>query len=159
VTLYLALQYLHVLGAIVLLGTGAGIAYFMVLAHRTGNPLVIAEVARMVVIADFVFTTTAVVAQPVTGVALAWHLGYPLWEGWIVLSILLYLVTGAFWIPVVFMQVKMRDVAWQAVSDGGPLPEAYHRLFRTWFAFGFPAFAAVAAILWLMIARPQIAIL
>ena len=158
-TLYLALLYLHLVGAIVLLGTGAGIAFFMLLAHRTGNPLVVAEVARIVVIADFVFTTTAVVAQPVTGVALAWHLGYSLWEGWIVLSILLYLVTGAFWIPVVFMQMKMRDLAWQAVGDGGPLPAAYHRLFRTWFAFGFPAFAAVAAILWLMIARPQIVIL
>ncbi len=158
-TLYLALLYLHVVGAIVLLGTGAGIAFFMLLAHRTGSPLVIAEVARMVVIADFVFTTTAVVAQPVTGVALAWHVGYSLWEGWIVLSILLYVVTGAFWVPVVFMQIRMRDLAWQAVGDGVPLPATYHRLFRTWFAFGFPAFAAVAAILWLMIARPQIDLL
>lgn len=158
-TLYLALLYLHVVGAIVLLGTGAGIAFFMLLAHHTGSPIVIAEVTRMVVIADFVFTTTAVVAQPITGVALAWHLGYSLWEGWIALSILLYLLTGALWLPVVFMQIKMRDLAWQAVGDGGPLPATYHLLFRTWFAFGFPAFAAVAAILWLMIARPQIAIL
>lgn len=155
-SLYLALKYLHVVGAIVLLGTGAGIAFFMVLAHRTGLPLVVAEVARMVVIGDLVFTTTAVVAQPITGVALAWHAGYSLWEGWIALSIVLYLVTGAFWVPVVFMQVRMRDLAIQAVRDGRALPDAYYRLFRTWFAFGFPAFAAVAAIVWLMIARPQI---
>lgn len=158
-TLYLALLYLHLVGAIVLLGTGAGIAFFMLLAHRTGNALVIAEVARMVVIADFLFTTTVVVAQPITGVALAWHVGYSLWEGWIVLSILLYGITGAFWVPVVFMQIRMRDLAWQAVGDGVPLPEAYHRLFRAWSAFGFPAFAAVAAILWLMIARPRIDLL
>lgn len=155
-TLYLALKYLHVVGAIVLLGTGAGIAFFMLLAHRTGNPLVVAEIARMVVLGDLVFTTTAVVAQPITGLALAWHVGYSLWEGWIALSIGLYLLTGAFWVPVVFMQMRMRDLAWQAVRNGTPLPESYHRLFRTWFAFGFPAFAAVAAIIWLMIARPQI---
>lgn len=154
-TLFLALKYLHVVGAIVLLGTGAGIAFFMVLAHRTGNPLVVAEVARMVVVADFIFTTTAVVAQPVTGVALTWYVGYSLWDGWILLSIVLYLFTGAFWVPVVFMQMRMRDLAWQAVREGRPLPDAYHRLYRTWLAFGFPAFFAVAAIVWLMIARPQ----
>jgi uncharacterized membrane protein len=156
VTLYLALKYLHVVGAIVLVGTGTGIAFFMLLAHRTRNPVVVAEVARMVVIGDLVFTTTAVVAQPITGVALTWHVGYSLWEGWILLSIVLYLVTGAFWVPVVFMQMRMRDLAMQAVRDGTPLPIAYHRLFRIWFAFGFPAFAAVAVIVWLMIARPQI---
>jgi uncharacterized membrane protein len=156
VTLYLALKYLHLVGAIVLLGTGAGIAFFMLLAHRTGHPLVVAEVARMVVLGDLVFTSTAVVAQPITGLALTWHLGYSLWEGWIALSIAFYLLTGAFWVPVVFMQMRMRDLAWQAVRDRTPLPEAYHRLFRTWFAFGFPAFASVAVIIWLMIARPQI---
>jgi uncharacterized membrane protein len=156
VTLYLTLKYVHVVGAIVLLGTGAGIAFFMLLAHRTGNPLVVAEVARMVVLGDLVFTTTAVVALPISGLALAWHVGYSLWEGWIALSIGLYLLTGAFWVPVVFMQMRMRDLACQAVRDGTPLPDAYHRLFRTWFAFGFPAFAAVAVIIWLMIARPQI---
>ena len=155
-TIYLGLKYLHVLGAIVLLGTGAGIAFFMLLAHRTGKPLVVAEVARMVVVADFVFTTTAVVAQPVTGVALAWHVGYSLWEGWILLSMALYVITGVFWIPVVFLQMQMRDIAFQAVRDGRALPDGYHRRFRTWFAFGFPAFGAVVAILWLMIARPRI---
>lgn len=155
-TLYLALKYLHVVGAAVLLGTGTGIAFFMLLAHRTRNPVVVAEVARMVVLGDLVFTTTAVVAQPITGVALAWHVGYSLWDGWILLSIILYLFTGAFWVPVVFMQMRMRDLAIQAVSDGKPLPDAYYRLFRIWFAFGFPAFAAVAVIVWLMIARPQI---
>ena len=155
-TLYLALLYLHVVGAIVLLGTGAGIAFFMLLAHRTGNPLAVAEVARIVVIADFVFTTTAVVAQPVTGVALTWHVGYSLWDGWILLSIMLYILTGAFWLPVVWIQMRMRDLAEAAAGDNRPLPAAYHRLFRTWFACGFPAFGAVLAIVWLMIARPQI---
>src|SRR5215216_1880640 len=153
--LYFALKYLHVIGACVLLGTGAGIAFFMLQAHRSGDTAVIAGVARIVVVADFIFTASAVVVQPLTGAALAHVLGYPLWQGWIGLSILLYLVTGAFWLPVVWMQMRIRDLAAAAASAGTELPREYHRLFWTWFAFGFPAFAAVVAIFWLMISRPQ----
>jgi uncharacterized membrane protein len=153
---YELLKYLHVLGTAVLLGTGVGIAFFMLLAHRTDNAVTIAAVARVVVVADFVFTATAVMAQPVTGLLLVWEVGYSLFDGWIVLSILLYLVTGAFWIPVIFFQRRMRDLAAKAAEQGAPLPPEYFRLFRTWFAFGFPAFGAVLAIIWLMIARPQL---
>jgi uncharacterized membrane protein len=153
---YLVVKFVHVIGAVVLLGTGAGIAFFMLAAHRTGDVAIIAGVARIVVIADFLFTATAVVVQPISGVLLAWVAGHSLWEGWIVLSMLLYLVTGAFWLPVVSMQMRMRDLAAQAVRDAQPLPGEYHRLFRLWFAFGFPAFGAVLAIFWLMIARPRI---
>jgi uncharacterized membrane protein len=155
-TTYLVLKYLHLMGAAVLLGTGAGIAFFLLLAHRTGSARTVADVARIVVVADFVFTATAVVAQPVTGLLLAREVGYALGEGWIVLSLVLYVVTGAFWLPVVWMQIRMRDLAAAAAAGNAPLPEAYHRLFRLWFAFGFPAFAAVLAIYWLMIARPQL---
>ena len=153
---YLLLKWLHVIGATVLLGTGAGIAFFMLMAHRTGDSRIVAAVARIVVIADYVFTTTAVIAQPVTGVLLARATGYPLTEGWILLSILLYLLIGAFWLPVVWMQSRMRRLAEAAAAAGEPLPPAYRRLFRWWFAFGFPAFTAVLAIFWLMIARPEI---
>jgi uncharacterized membrane protein len=152
--LYYLLKYLHVIGASVLLGTGAGIAFFMLLAHRTGDARVVAGVARIVVIADFLFTATAVVLQPLTGAALVWAVGYSYGDHWILLSLILYGVTGAFWLPVVWMQARMRDLAAEAGAAGRPLPPAYDRLFRWWFAFGFPAFAAVAAIFWLMIARP-----
>jgi uncharacterized membrane protein len=155
---YFLLKYIHVIGASVLLGTGAGIAFFMLLGHFTGKPAVVAAIARIVVIADFLFTASAVVVQPVTGVALAWTMGWSLWEGWIALSILLYFFTGAFWLPVVWMQMRMRDLAVAAAASGQPLPDAYHRLFWWWFAFGFPAFGAVMAIFWLMIAKPQIAL-
>jgi uncharacterized membrane protein len=153
--LYFVLKFAHVIGAAVLLGTGAGIAFFMLLAHRDGRPQVVAGVARIVVIADFLFTATAVVAQPVTGVWLALHVGYPLTEGWILVSVFLYLLTGAFWLPVVWMQMRMRDLAAAAARNGAPLPADYHRLFGLWFAFGFPAFGAVLAIFWLMIQRPS----
>lgn len=152
----LVLRWLHVIGACVLLGTGAGIAFFMLMAHRTGNAALIAHTARIVVIADWVFTATAVVAQPITGALLAQAVGWRLSEGWIVVSLALYLVTGAFWLPVVWMQQRMRKLAEAAVASDAPLPEAYHRLFRAWFLCGIPAFAAVLAILWLMIARPVI---
>ena len=154
-TTYFILKYLHVIGATVLLGTGAGIAFFMLMAHRSGDAAVIAATARTVVIADFLFTATAVVAQPITGVLLDRAVGYELSEGWIVASIALYLFTGAFWLPVVWMQARMRDLAREAVAAGTPLPPQYHRLYRLWFAFGFPAFAAVLLIFWLMIARPE----
>lgn len=158
-TVYLVLKYLHVIGAAVLLGTGAGIAFFMLLAHRTGDAAVIAGVARIVVIADAVFTATAVIAQPVTGVLLALHVGYSLWEGWIVLSIGLYVLTGLLWLPVVWMQARMRRLAQAAADAGARLPDAYLALFRWWFVLGFPAFAAILAIFWLMIARPDLGVL
>ena len=157
--LYFAVKYLHVVGAAVLLGTGAGIAFFMLVAHLRGNVRVIAGVAGIVVLADFIFTATAVLLQPVTGVWLAWNSGYSLWEGWIALSIALYIITGMFWLPVVWMQLRMRDLAVEALVHDAPLPALYHRLFWIWFAFGFPAFASVAGIFWLMIARPAIPVL
>jgi uncharacterized membrane protein len=155
-TLYFAFKFLHIIGAAVLLGTGAGIAFFMLSAHLQGTPAVVAGVARIVVIADVIFTTMAVAAQPITGVLLARTVGYSLGEGWILWSIVLYVLTGAFWLPVVWMQIRMRNLACAAVKDNTPLPEAYHRFFWWWFAFGFPAFAAVTAIFWLMIARPHL---
>ena len=155
---HIVFKLVHVIGASVLLGTGAGIAFFMLMAHRTGDPRTIAAVARIVVIADYVFTATAVVVQPISGLLLANVIGYPLMSGWIVLSIALYLWTGAWWLPVVWMQARMHKLAVAAATTGEPLPAAYHRLYRLWFAFGFPAFAAVIAIFWLMIARPHFAL-
>jgi uncharacterized membrane protein len=154
--LYFVLKYLHVVGAAVLLGTGAGIAFFMLMAHLDGKPAVIAGVARIVVIADFIFTATAIVVQPITGSLLVWNVGYSLWDGWVIWSIVLYVITGALWLPVVWMQIRLHDLAAIAAAEGTPLPKEYHRIFRLWFAFGIPAFTAVAVILWLMIAKPEI---
>jgi len=149
-------RWLHVIGATVLLGTGAGIAFFMVMAQRTRDPGVIAHVADTVVRADILFTTTAVVAQPVTGVLLATGLGWPLSEGWILWSLLLYVFTGLCWLPVVWIQTRLRRLARAAADANEALPAAFHRLYRLWFVLGFPAFAAVLAIVWLMIARPDL---
>jgi uncharacterized membrane protein len=150
------LRWLHVIGATVLLGTGAGIAFFMLMAHRTGDAKLIAHVAGTVVIADAIFTATAVVAQPITGIWLALAVGWSLGEGWIVLSIALYMLTGLFWLPVVFIQMQLRRLAGEAAAAGRPLGPDYHRLFSIWFWCGFPAFAAVLAIVWLMVSKPKL---
>lgn len=156
--IYQLLLFLHVVGAAVLLGTGAGIAFFMVMSHRSGSPALIAYVAGIVVLADTVFTATAAIAQPITGYLLVREAGWSLTEGWIVLSLGLYVFVGAFWLPVVWMQIRMRDLARQAAEEGTPLPPAYHRLYSIWFAFGIPAFFAVLAIIWLMLVRPALSI-
>lgn len=153
---YELLRFAHVIGACVLLGTGAGIAFFMVMSNRSGNPALIAHVAGIVVLADTVFTATAAVLQPVTGYLLTREAGWPLTEGWVLLSLCLYVIVGIFWLPVVLIQLRMRNLAVIAARNGEALPAAYHRLYRIWFAFGFPAFASVLAIVWLMLTRPDL---
>jgi uncharacterized membrane protein len=154
-SLYLLLKAAHIVGASVLLGTGAGIAFFMLMAHRTGDARLIAHTAGIVVLADTLFTATAVLVQPLTGAALAHLQGLPLTEGWIALSIGLYVFTGMLWLPVVWIQLRLRDLARIAVAQRTGLPPLYFRLWRLWFAMGFPAFAAVLAIIWLMTAKPD----
>ena len=152
--LYLAIEYLHVLGAIVILGTGTGIAFFMLMAHRSADAAFIAKTAEVVVIADFIFTLSAVLLQPVTGGLLMWLSSTSITEGWLMTSLVLYAIAGVFWVPVVFIQMEMRDLARKAAADGAPLPARYFTLFRRWFLFGIPGFGSVMAILWLMIAKP-----
>lgn len=144
----------HILGACVLIGTGAGIAFFMLMAHRSRDAALVAHVAGTVVIADWLFTASAVVIQPITGLLLAQATGWPLDSAWILWSVGLYLLIGACWLPVLWIQKRMRDLARDAVAAGTALPPEYHRLFRWWFALGWPAFAAIIGILVLMVARP-----
>jgi uncharacterized membrane protein len=154
-TLYFIVKYLHVLGATVILGTGTGIAFFMLMAHRSGDPAFIARTATTAVIADMVFTLTAVVLQPVSGGVLMALSATTFAERWLVSSLGLYAVAGLFWIPVIFMQIEMRNLARAAVTQKRPLPPRYFALFRRWFVFGIPGFGSVMIILWLMIAKPQ----
>ena len=150
------LRWLHIIGAAVLLGTGAGIAFFMVMAHRTGDVAAIAHTTSTVVIADWLFTASAVVLQPITGLLLAYMMGWSLTEGWILASIGLYIMVGVFWLPVVFIQMRLRDMARSAECSQSDLPAEYWRLYRIWNACGFPAFIGVLTIIYLMVARPSL---
>jgi len=153
-TLYFLVKYLHVLGAIVILGTGTGIAFFMLMAHRTREADFIARTSAVVVIADALFTLSAVILQPVTGGVLMALSSTDISERWLATSLVLYAVAGAFWVPVVFMQIEMRDLARAAAAKDTPLPPLYHALFRRWVLFGIPGFGSVMIILYLMIAKP-----
>ncbi|WGS20900.1 MULTISPECIES: DUF2269 domain-containing protein [unclassified Bradyrhizobium] len=153
-TLYFLVKYLHVLGAIVILGTGTGIAFFMLMAHRSGDAAFIARTAATVVVADMIFTLTAVLLQPVSGGLLMMLSATSPTEHWLLTSLALYAVAGMFWVPVIFMQMEMRDLAQAAVEKGHALPPRYFALFRRWFLFGIPGFGSVMTILWLMIAKP-----
>jgi uncharacterized membrane protein len=139
----------------VLLGTGAGIVFFMVMAHRSGDADHIFRTAKTVVLADLIFTATVVVLQPVSGFLLTRELGLPLTESWLLLSCALYILAGAFWLPVVWMQMRMRDLTKTALARGEAPGDDYRWLFRPRFAFGFPGFDSMLAIVWLMIAKPE----
>lgn len=153
---YLVLKYVHVIGAMVILGTGSGIAFFMVMAHGTRDAVFVARTAGVVVLADKLFTATAVVAQPITGYLLMRETGAAMTDFWVVASLVLYTIAGLFWLPVVWIQARMRGLAAEAAAAGEPLPPQYYRLYRTWFAFGFPGFGSVLTIVWLMIAKPNL---
>jgi uncharacterized membrane protein len=153
---YLLLKTVHILSSTLLFGTGLGTAFHGFMANRSGDLAARRIVNRNVVIADWLFTTPAVIVQPVTGVWLARIAGYPLTTGWLAAAIVLYLFVGACWLPVVGIQIEMRRIV-DRLSDGEGLPARYFALSRTWFALGWPAFAGVLVIFWLMVAKPDFA--
>jgi uncharacterized membrane protein len=155
---YLVLKYIHILSATLLFGTGLGTAFHGFLAFRTRDARVIAAVGRSVILADWLFTAPAVVIQPVTGIIMADRAGLPLSTGWIALTFAFYVLIGACWLPVVWLQIKLRAIARASLLSDASLPETYFRYLRYWFALGWPAFAAVLAIFYLMIFKPDLAL-
>lgn len=152
--MYELLKIIHIMSGAVLFGTGAGIAFFMVRAHMTKDAAAIASVGAIVVLADFLFTATAVVAQPLSGLGLIHLQGYGLFEPWLLATYALYVLVGVCWLPVVWIQMELAKLAKASAASGEPLPQRYHRLFKTWFILGWPAFAGVIAIYWLMVTKP-----
>lgn len=152
---YLILKTLHVISSVLLAGTGFGSAFYLFFANRTGSLETQAAVCRMVVKADTWFTTPTVILQPLTGIWMARLAGWPLDTPWLLTALVLYVVAGGCWLPVVWLQLRMRDMAEAALARGEPLPERYWRFSRWWEALGYPAFAAMPVIFWLMVAKPQ----
>ena len=151
---YLVVKTIHVISSTLLFGTGIGSAYYMLAASLGREPRVVHAVVRQVVRADWLFTTPAVIVQPLTGLWLVHLAGFPWTSTWIVASIGLYLVAGACWLPVVWMQIRMREMARTAVAEGVPLPPVYGRYLRTWTGLGAIAFTALVAVFWMMVAKP-----
>lgn len=152
---YLIVKTLHVLSATILFGTGVGTAFYLLVTTLGRDVRVVAAVTRWVVVADWLFTATTAIAQPLTGWWLAQRMGIPLMEvTWLRWSVHLYALAIACWLPVVWLQIRLRDLAARAAADGTPLPPAYWWCFRAWVALGVPALLAFLAIFWLMVAKP-----
>ena len=152
---YLIVKWIHILSSTLLFGTGLGIAFFLWIAHRRGEVGHIAATARTVVLADLVFTAPAVIVQFTSGLWLVHLLGLPLSMFWLKTALVLFFVVGACWLPVLWLQWRLRELARVALRDRTPLPAAYFRTFRLWFWLGWPAFLSVIAIFWLMVAKPM----
>jgi uncharacterized membrane protein len=151
---YLVVKWLHILSSTFLFGTGIGSAFYMLFTSISRDVRAIAVVSRNVVLADWIFTATTVVIQPVTGIYMIHLAGYPWTSTWILWSIGLYFLAGACWLPVVWIQLKMRDMAQIAARDNTELPAQYWRYLRVWVALGIPAFFALVVVFWLMVAKP-----
>ncbi|MBT0960392.1 DUF2269 family protein [Denitromonas iodatirespirans] len=153
---YLLIKLVHILSSVALVGTGFGTAFYLYRANRSTSLEARVVVARNVVLADWLFTTPAVILQPATGLWLAHLAGWPLSTPWIALSIGLYLFAGLCWLPVVWLQIRMHRLAEAALDAGRPLPAQYRAMARWWEGLGYPAFAAMAGVFALMVLKPAL---
>jgi uncharacterized membrane protein len=154
--LYLWIKWLHIVSSVLLVGTGLGSAFYLFFANRSGSVPAQAVVSRLVVRADWWFTTPTIVIQPVTGIAMAHIAGWPLSTPWIALSIGLYVLAGACWLPVVWLQIRMAKMAQESVQAGQALPQRYWRYARWWELLGYPAFVAMVGVFVLMVGKPAL---
>ncbi|MES2015851.1 MAG: DUF2269 domain-containing protein [Pseudomonadota bacterium] len=153
---YLLVKWLHILSSTFLFGTGIGSAFYMLFTSLSRDVRAIAVVSRQVVLADWIFTSVSGVVQPLSGFYLLWLAGYSWRSGWVLWSLALYLLAGACWLPVVWIQLRMRDLAQAAARNGAAeLPAQYWRYLRSWVALGLPAFIALVIVFWLMVAKPS----
>jgi uncharacterized membrane protein len=155
-SLYLFFKWLHILSSTILFGTGIGIAFFKWITDCSGDVRAIRLSSERTVLADWVFTTPAVILQPLSGLALAHLAGYPVMTGWVALSLYLYVLMGACWLPVVWLQLRMRALARGADDTGTHLPALYWKYARCWFWLGVPAFVTLLCVYWLMVAKPAL---
>jgi uncharacterized membrane protein len=152
--LYLIIKWLHIISSVLMVGTGFGTAFYLFFVNRTRNVEAIAEVSRLVVRADTWFTAPAVIFQPLSGLWLMDETGLTFTTGWIWVSLALFFFTGLCWLPVVWLQLKLRDMAKTAQTEKTALPPHYWRIAHIWEILGYPAFVAVTVIFFLMVNKP-----
>ncbi len=152
---YLLVKTIHIIAATVLFGTGFGIAFFMFCSCFTGDLQEKFYAIRTTVLADYLFTAPAAVLQPATGAWLIWEGGLAWTEPWLLATYVLYTIAGMCWLPVVWIQIRLKRIVAVCLSSGKPLPDEFHRLFRVWFLLGWPAFTALIAVFFLMVTKPS----
>ena len=151
---YAFVKFIHVVSSTILFGTGIGSAYYLLRAALDGRAEVVARVAGWVVIADWLFTATTVVLQPLSGWYLAHLAHFPLQQTWLAWSIVLFGIALACWLPVVWLQMRMHALAAAAAKANAPLSAQFRRYFVAWFALGVPAFFAFLGVFYLMVVKP-----
>jgi uncharacterized membrane protein len=152
--LYLWLKFIHVISSTILFGTGVGTACVMLYAYHTRDIHFITATTRYIVLADWVFTATSGIVQPLTGFWMV-YLAHYLWTSfWIMGSIIGYLIAAFCWFPVVYLQIKLRDFAEQTQKTKTALPSIYFRYFKYWFCLGWPAFISLLVVFYLMTNKP-----
>lgn len=152
---YSLLKLIHILSSTILFGTGIGSAFYMLAANRQKDIRAIYFTVKNVVIADWFFTTPAIIIQLISGIFLALDQGYSMADKWLLYGVLLYFFAGICWLPVVWMQIKMRDMAKISVEENKALPKLYWKMNRVWIILGFMAFPAVIAVFYLMVFKPE----
>jgi uncharacterized membrane protein len=152
-TLYFIVKTIHIVSATILFGTGLGTAFFMLCsryAEDVGEKLF---VARTVVWADYLFTLPAVIVQPLTGFWLISHGGFSWTAPWLMGTYIIYIIAGLCWLPVVWIQIRLKQILVHSHKSGETLPTLYYRLFRIWFLLGWPAFIGLVAVFFLMVMK------
>lgn len=152
--LYAAIKTLHILTSTIVFGTGIGIAFFMYRSWFAKNIHEKLFATRNTVLADYLFTFPAVVIQPISGVALIQMAGFDWASPWLMATYIIYVIAGLFWLPVVWIQIQLKNMCKESAENGAELPERYHTLFKLWFLFGWPAFGGFIVIFYLMVAKP-----
>jgi uncharacterized membrane protein len=151
---YVTLKWIHIVSSTLLFGTGLGTAFYLLVVTLTRDVGAIAVVSRFVVIADFLFTMPTAIIQPATGLWMANIAGMPLSSKWIFWSIILYVIAGACWLPVVWIQIRLREEAKLAAERKQATTPTYWRFFTAWVLLGIPAFFSFMVIFYLMVAKP-----
>ena len=151
---YFLIKTIHIVSATILFGTGLGIAFFLFRSWFTDDLHEKLFALRTTVLADYLFTAPAAVLQPATGAWLIGSGGFSWADRWLVATYILYAISAACWLPVVWIQIRLKQIATATLATGVPLPREYHRLFRLWFALGWPAFLGLVAVFFLMVIKP-----
>lgn len=150
---YLLLKFIHILSAVVVAGTGTGIAFFMLMASRSNNPEAIKVTAKNVILADWLFTLPSVLTLLITGPLLMTKLGYSFSSPWFLWVLGLFLFVGSCWVPVLRIQYKLYQASNSMTLESGVTRE-FKKLMGLWVALGILAFSAILVIFWLMIFKP-----
>ncbi|HYN55154.1 MAG TPA: DUF2269 domain-containing protein [Methylotenera sp.] len=152
---YLFVKTIHIISSTILFGTGIGIAFFMFRSYFTNDLNQKIYAAKYTVTADYIFTLPAVIVQLITGAWLVWKSGYDWLDFWLVATYIIYVIAGLCWVPVVWIQIKLKNILIQCRANKSAVPDQYHKLFKIWFFLGWPAFLGLVVVFFLMVIKPQ----